>query len=214
MEGYISPLNKEEIFKIYDQMNKYVCLVDLDKYKGTGFFLNISFPMKNTIIPFLVTANHIINEDTIKENNAIVLSLLDKKESRKIDIKNRYIYTNREEDITLIEIKPSLDKINSFLDLDENVLSPNKEQMYYKLPVYILQYPAGKESQVSFGIIKNIDEQKILHNCWTSAGSAGGPILSMKSFKVIGLHLAAVMNKAYKIGNFLNNAIIEIQNKY
>ena len=214
MEGYISPLNKEEIFKIYDQMNKYVCLVDLDKYKGTGFFLNISFPMKNTIIPFLVTANHIINEDTIKENNAIVISLLDKKESRKIDIKNRYIYTNREEDITLIEIKPSLDKINSFLDLDENVLSPNKEQMYYKLPVYILQYPAGKESQVSFGIIKNIDEQKILHNCWTSAGSAGGPILSMKSFKVIGLHLAAVMNKAYKMGNFLNNAIIEIQNKY
>ena len=214
MEGYISPLNKEEIFKIYDQMNKYVCLVDLDKYKGTGFFLNISFPMKNTIIPFLVTANHIINEDTIKENNAIVLSLLDKKESRKIDIKNRYIYTNREEDITLIEIKPSLDKINSFLDLDENVLSPNKEQMYYKLPVYILQYPAGKESQVSFGIIKNIDEQKILHNCWTSAGSAGGPILSMKSFKVIGLHLAAMMNKAYKMGKFLNNAIIEIQNKY
>ena len=93
MEGYISPLNKEEIFKIYDQMNKYVCLVDLGKGKGTGFFLNISFPMKNTTIPFLVTANHVIDENTIKDNGAIVISLLDKKESRKIEIKNRtYIY--------------------------------------------------------------------------------------------------------------------------
>ena len=152
--------------------------------------------------------------NTIKDHGAIVISLLDKKESRKIEIKNRRIYTNREEDITLIEIKPSLDKINSFLDLDENVLSPNKEQIYYKLPVYILQYPTGKESQVSFGIIKQIEEQKILHNCWTSAGSAGGPILSMKSFKVIGLHLATVMHKAYKMGKFLNKAIIDIQNQF
>ena len=214
MEGCISPLNKEEIFTIYDQMNKYVCLVDLGKGKGTGFFLNISFPMKNTTIPFLVTANHVIDENTIKDNGAIVISLLDKKESRKIEIKNRRIYTNREEDITLIEIKPSLDKINSFLDLDENVLSPNKEQIYYKLPVYILQYPAGKESKVSFGIIKQIEEQEIFHDCWTSNGSTGGPILSMKSFKVIGLHLSALMPKGYKMGKFLNKAIIDIQNQF
>ena len=217
MEEGISPLNKEEIFRIYDQMNKCVCMVDLGKSQGTGFFLNILFPKKNTIIPFLVTANHIINEDTINEHKVIVLSILDKKEIRKIELKNRFIYTNREEDITLIEINPSFDHINSFLDLDENIASHNRGQIFYKLPVYLLQYPEGKESQVSFGNIIKIEEQTFMHNCWTSCGSAGGPIISMRSFKAIGLHFGVykpTKGKGYKIGNFLNKAIIEIQNKY
>ena len=217
MEEGISPLNKEEIFRILDQMNKCVCLVYLGECRGTGFFLNISFPKKNTIIPFLVTANHIINEDTINEHKVIVLSILDKKEIRKIELKNRFIYTNMEEDITLIEIKPSFDHINNFLDLDENILSNNRDQIFYKLPVYLLQYPGGIESQVSFGNIIKIKEQTILHNCWTDYGSAGGPIISKRSFKVIGLHVGRfnkMQGKGYKMGYFLNKAIIEIQNKY
>ena len=207
-------LNKEQLFKIYDQMGKYVCLIDHDNCKATGFFCNIPFKDKKQYLPVLVTCNYAINENMIKENNVICISIFDKKEIRNIELKNRLMYTNREYNVTLIEIKPNIDKICNFLELDENIFEENKENIYKMKSVYVLQYSKGECSSVSFGIILEIKNDMIYHNCWTFKGSAGGPLLSMDNLKVIGLHKGKCFNKSYKIGKLLDSPINEFQKSF
>ena len=207
------PLNKDEIFKIYEQMGKCVCFIDLKNGQGTGFFCNIPFNREKQYLPVLVTCNYIIDEKMLEENNIISISFFDKKEIRNIECKNRLIYTNREYDVTLIEIKPNIDKICNFLEIEENIFKEDKENIFIKKPVYLLHYPQNKSSSVSFGIIKNIQSNKIHYNCWTFNGSGGGPILSMETFKVIGIHEGSSKIYQYKIGKFLDIPINEFQQK-
>ena len=63
-----------------------------------------------------------------------------------------------------------------------------------------MHYPKGKLS-VSYGIMENIINSKnIYHYCNTEEGSSCGPILSLETYKVIGVHFG------YKnIGNFTKN---------
>ena len=206
-----SPLNKEQIFKIYEQMGKCVCLINVNGCQGTGFFCNIPFNEEKQLLPVLVTCNYIIDEEILKENNIISISFFDKKEIRNIECKNRLIYTNKEYDVTLIEIKPNIDKICNFLELDENIFKEDKENIFIKKSVYLLHYPQSKCSSVSFGIIKNIQDYKIHYNCVTFDGSGGGPILSMETFKVIGLHEGSARPFLYKNGKFLDNPINEFK---
>ena len=69
---------------------------------------------------------------------------------------------------------------------------------------------------VSFGNIKAIKENNIIHNCRTSGGSAGGPIISFLNHKVIGVHYGAFKDGSkdkikFKLGTLLSNAILEFQ---
>ena len=209
-----SPLNKEQILKIYEQMDKCVCVITLHNgMKGTGFFCFVPFKNERQYLPVLVTCCHIIDENTVKENNVISISFSDHKEIRNLEIKNRHIYTNRDYNVTIIEIKPILDKISNFLELDEKIFDEKKEIIFNKQSVYVLQYPKGQCSSVSFGIINNIKKNQIMHNCWTSEGSSGAPILCMQTFKVIGLHKGYLKEFRYKIGDFLDNPINEFQKK-
>ncbi len=205
------PLNRNEIFNIYEQMGKCVCLIELKNFQGTGFFCNIPFNKEKQYLPVLVTSNYIINEKVLEENNIISISFFDKKEIRNIECKNRLIYTNH--DVTLIEIKPNIDKICNFLEIEENIFKEDKENIFIKKSVYLLHYPQNKSSSVSFGIIKNIQYNKIHYNCWTLNGSGGGPILSMETFKVIGIHKGISIRSQYKIGIFLDNPLNEFQKK-
>jgi len=52
-----------------------------------------------------------------------------------------------------------------------------------------LHNPRGKLS-VSYGLIKKIDDNKevIEHYCNTEKGSSGSPIVSLETFKLIGIH--------------------------
>lgn len=78
------------------------------------FFCNI--PSKN--IKALITNNCVLNEEYIyKEKILFVLIAGEKKE---INLKiNRYKYTNRELNFTVLEILPE-DNIKYYLELDEN----------------------------------------------------------------------------------------------
>ena len=99
--------------------------------------------------------------------------------------KNRMKYTNKEYDITIIEIKPE-DNINNYLELDENIINDlvnniNKNKGYINKTIYIIQYPEG-ELSVSYGILDKIYEDKkynFNHKCSTKGGSSGSPILNI-----------------------------------
>ena len=112
-EKYPRPIYLEGIKKIKEQMKKSICKIFKNGGdKGTGFFCEI--PYQQGKIKVMITNNHIIDDKYIKENDKIEISLNDDKENKSIIINNkRKIYTNKEYDITIIEIKPRQDDINN-----------------------------------------------------------------------------------------------------
>ena len=84
-------------------MKKSICKIKNKKAKGTGFFCYIP----NYEIYLMITNNHIIDEEIIKENNSISVTLNNDQNNIYIRIDdNRKIYTNKEYDITIIEMRP------------------------------------------------------------------------------------------------------------
>jgi len=109
----------------------------------------------------------------------------------------------------MIEIKPDIDKINNFLEIDDKVL----EIECKKKSIYILHYPRDKRL-VSYGLMKDILNGKtISHYCNTEGGSSGSPILLLNSFKVIGVHFGGQKGEL-NYGTFIKYAINEFNKKY
>ena len=124
--------------------------------RGTGFFCKIPFPDNNNLLSTLITCNHILNEEYLKSNKNILIFTNNKNEKREICIEDRIIYTNKEYDITIIEIKSEKDHLYNFLELEE--FGKNLEG----LSIYLLQYAKGQNCFVSFGNIKAIKEKNII----------------------------------------------------
>ena len=77
---------------------------------------------------------------------------------------------------------------------------------------YIIIKPKNLFFSFSKGINK-INDYDIKHLCFTGPGSGGGPILSLSSNKVIGVHKAMIkkmVGDEYKIGTFLKYPLREI----
>ena len=197
------PVTIEGTKQILFQMKNCICQIDSKNGKGTGFFCKI--PIYNNFLPVLITNNHILNENDIEDNNTIKLCIYN--EIKKIEIDNeRKKYTNKELDITMIEIRPNKDGINNYLELDEKAINERKS-------IYILQYPKG-EVAVSYGLIKDIkDNINIFHYCNTEGGSSGSPILALDNSKVIGIHCSSSYNNSIKKGLVIKQAV-NLFNKY
>ena len=119
---YPVPITIECTNIILQQMKNCICKISNKKGRGTGFFCKI----KNEIV--MITNNHVLDEEIIKENNKIIVAINDDKEEIKINLENRKIYTNKEYDVTIIEIK---EKINNYLELDNNIFKENIN-IYYE----------------------------------------------------------------------------------
>jgi len=153
---------------------------------------------------FLITNNHILNEEDIKLNEIIKFEY--NNNIKRIKIKeNRKAYTNKELDYTCIEIFDE-DIIEEFLKIDKIII--NKSIEFYKNK-FILQYPKGNELTFSDGTILDIRNNIIIHNCSNYYGSSGSPIISRNSNNsVIGLHFGS--NDKYNLN--LSTSIISIFN--
>ena len=209
----IVTLNKTK--KIIEQMENCICKIYTKEGKeGTGFFCYLVDPInKDNKIPVLMTNNHIIGEDYFNENATIKLNINNGKFSKDIKLDSkRKKYTNKNYDVTIIEIMKGKDKIDSFLEIDDRIFQNDSYKIFDKSSTYIIQYPNKYEVAVSYGVIKSICEDnnynsKLLHYCLTNEGSSGSPILEIENNKVLGIHLGS-SNKNYNIGTFLKNPII------
>ena len=164
IDNYPRPISIEGTKKILKQMENNICKIyKNDGVKGTGFFYKIN--NNNIIIPVMMTNHHIINEEYLKWNKEIHITLNDDTEEKTIILNdNRKIYTNEEYDTTIIEIKPGKDKINDFMEIDEEIFK--KSNMFYdNKSIYIIQYPYSDKAQVSYGIINKIIDCNIKHFC-------------------------------------------------
>ena len=197
---------------ILKQMKNCICQIKIESFDyATGFFCYI--PYKNKKIPVLITCNHDINEKDIEEYDKIKLLFKDDNLVEIKDLKNnRRIYTNREYDITIIEIKKEDNIKNEFLELDDFYL---EEDFFIKKPIYTLQYIKKENPYVSFGILSSFEDfrknRRIRHTCSTSFGSSGSPILDLLNNKVIGIYTGSSKYK-YNVGTFLKYPIIDFIN--
>ena len=203
LKDYPQIVSLESTERIINQMKNNIFKVCLnDGTKGTGFFCKIPF-IKNQELKVLITNNHVINLEMEK----ITISINNNKEIKEIELNDRITYTNKEYDITIIEIKDK-DKINNYLELDENIMQKGANKLYINNTIYIIQYPGGQKLGVSYGILNRINKDKeynFNHLCCTEEGSSGSPIINLTSNKVIGIHKEAEKN--YNRGLFLNYAI-------
>ena len=156
----------------------------------------------------MITNNHVIGDDYINNNKTIKISLNNGKKI--IDIKldsSRKKYTNKEYDVTIIEIKKDDNiKDNSFLQIDENIFQENPIDFFAKKSIYIIQYPDYIEASVSYGILKRIKENNELeHYCITNKGSSGSPIINLENNKVLGVHKSSSVKSNFNLGIFLKN---------
>ena len=216
IENQPIPVSLKGIKDILYQMENCICKIYLkDGNKGTGFFCQI--PYLNNLLPVLITNNHILNENDIEDNNIIKLNINKEIKEIKMDnLRKRYTNSDKNIDITIIEIKINKDRINNYLELDEKGIYKNEKEIeleYRKKSIYILYYPSG-ELKVSYGLINNInDNKKISHYCRIEEGSSGSPILSLKTFKVIGIHYGSSQNNKMNSGIFIKYAI-DLFNEY
>ena len=220
LENYSNPIFIEGVENILEQMKKKICKVILkDGNKGTGFFCNMPFPDKDHLLPSFITNNHLINEKYLKEEKEIMVKLNNDKVIKIIKLEDKIKYTNKDYDITLIEIKKE-DEIDDFLEIDDNILN-DPGLGYIGNSIYLIHYPSypnGENVAVSFGVLKSIYENKkynFIHYCCTENGSTGSPILNSSKNKVIGIHIQnGKDNQNYNIGTFLYNFIKEFNNNY
>ena len=205
INDYPDILDLENIEKAVEQMKNNICRIHLlNGLKGTGFFCKIPFPDINKLLPVLITNNHIIDEDII--NNGKIINISINGMNKDIEIKNRIAYTNKDYDVSIIEIKVE-DNINDFLELDDSILNNNSNTPFVKSSIYLIQFPGNKEKPgVSFGVINSIDEINnyfFNHSSSTEEGSSGSPILNTNN-KVIGIHKGSMKRKNNNIGIFIN----------
>ena len=208
----VEPVSISATKIILNQMMFCICKIKINANYGTGFFCKISID-KNITKNFLMTNYHILDEKYSKKNKKINLLLNDEKEIKTIDLKiQRNVYYNKENDITLIELKDN-DNINNFLELDDKLFRNNHEIIYENKSLYILQYPLGKNAAVSYGLLTSIDKFEIKHKCSTENGSSGSPILNLETNKVIGIHKEGSINFEFNKGTYLKNILIDFIQK-
>ena len=208
MKYYKFPITKEKNNKISDQMEKSICKIKIKDLQITGFFCNI--PYQNTFIKVLITSSNVVDENILKEHKIINVTINDDKEFKNIEIKeNKNIYTSTKYNTTIIEIIPAIDKIDNFLELDDNIFNDSSTNISNE-NIYIIHYPKYNNDQkaaVSYGLLEQINDYNIKFYCFTSEGSQGSPILRISNNKVIGIYKEN--NNNFNTGIFLKNCIKE-----
>ena len=208
--GEVYPLSMDQNKKILSQLATKICKIHMtNEKKATGFLCRI--PVKCGLLPVLMTCNHVLSQNDLITNKSIIISFSDDK-IQKIELdKFRIVFTDEKLDVSIIEIKPEIDGIYYFLDIDNYIFDNNYNQLCKKRPAYILQYPKGLQPSFSIGIIKEILDININHTCNTDFGSSGSPILILSNNKVIGIHKLRTKFK-FNQGTFLK-FVIEQFNK-
>ena len=63
-----------------------------------------SKPVIGKLIPVFITANHVIDEDYLAKNTEIKINTNKDKAPKTIQLKNKFIFTDKDYDVTMIEI--------------------------------------------------------------------------------------------------------------
>ena len=188
------------------QMENCICKIKIENNETIGFFCVL--PLKKMFLRVLITNNLIINEETLIKKE-LLIEFPNEKEIKKIALKNRKKYTNKEYNTTIIEIKEE-DKKNKFLELDEDLVEMINEKkdaeniyekLYHCLPDMSM-YTINKQIEVfslTFSICLCFSDEKkykFVINSNKNLMTIGAPIFNLNN-KLIGV--LNYFNKSYNI---------------
>lgn len=214
--GFNVPINADDITIIKKKLNT-ICIISVEKARGTGFFCKIyvNFKLKNA----LFTNNHILGENLIKIGNKI--NIIYNESYKQIEItKNRFICTNPELDYTCIEILPE-DGFHNFLQVEREINTPNPFKTYKNDKLVILQNPHMNSPDFEFGKIKKFSKKDnlIYYSIPTLPGSSGSPVLCFnRNLNIIAIHCGSPNDENLKlecnVGIFFKTILDDIEMQY
>ena len=133
MEKYPKPISICKTKKILEQMEKSIYKIHYEKGKySIGFFCYIKSENKN--IPVLITDKIILKD---RNQKSIIISINNKNKNIEFgDI----IFTNKNYNFAIIEVKEKMINDLYFLDLDDNLYEEDSEIHYYLETIYIIHF--------------------------------------------------------------------------
>ena len=206
-------LNIEEKETIYKKIKNSICKIIINEIEvGYGFFCKICHREKSNILPFLITNYSILSLEYIKTNLNLKISLNEGNEIKTLSLNDsRIYYTNKDLNITIIEIKPDIDELNSFLEIDENIFGENIGETYKNKNIYIIEKPHFKRDFISISQLQNINNNTIEFLVQTAFGCRGTPIFNLDNNKIIGINMNE--NPKENNNNYCMRNIIDEFNK-
>ena len=210
-----------EYYPEQNTKSKPISLKNMEKYlkktnatcklitgKGTGFFCELQ--LQNNTMKVLLTCNHVLTENLIKNNSTITFKHQDTIKNLKINEK-RFVCTNEELDYTCIQILNE-DKLSDYFEIDTDI-NKNPNEIYYNELFAIYQCPEGNDVSLSEGKIEEFKSDGVIwHNISTDKGSSGGPLILSKNLKVVGIHRGELKNELNN-AIFINNILGDINQK-
>ena len=194
MEEYPKPVTKRCTQNILNQMNSTF----YDINQNIGFFCNIKYQNKKIQVLMI---NNYLNDEEIEFLNNILIN------NETIELEN-IIYKSIEYNITIIKIKNN-NNLN-YIEIDDKLYENESEMNYNKDSIYILQYNNMNDILVSYGLMKEINKNKIIYT--GNINSKYSLIFNLSNNKLIGIYNN--QSKYYNNGIFLKYIIKEYENKY
>ena len=196
-------MNIEERELIYKNIKNSICKIIInDNQEGYGFFCKIINREKSNLVPVLITNYSTLSLEYIKTNVTLKILLNEGQEIKYISLDEARInYTNEDINITIIEIKPKIDEINSFLEIDENLYENiNLNEIFNNKNIYIIERPHFKRDFISITQLQNINNNTLEYMVKTAFGCLGTPIFNLENHKIIGIHMNEIQSeKNYNI---------------
>ena len=213
--GHSEPISFKKLEDLKQKSENSTCIIKYIANIGTGFFFK--YNIRNSNRYFLITNEHILNNNSLDKKNTEIIIIYKKKEE-KIKLDNtRLKFSNKQFDYSIIEIlktdvifKKIKDK--DYFEIDNYIMDIEAQKGYLNQDICIVQYPYGKELCFAQGRINRFNNYKIEHTVSTKNGSSGSPILIQNSFKVIGLHKGGIKNKDENIGIFFKDILTDFKN--
>ena len=192
MEDQPSSVTKKCHETISKQMNNSFVILN---QKDFGIFIHINHENKD--IYALLINNYIKNEDykdtkNIKINN----------KNEKIELED-IIYKNNNDNISIIKLKQKNDNIN-YIEIDNKL----NEETINKESIYIIQYKDINDILISYGLIKEINNNKIRYTGNINSYYELSAIFNLSNNKLIGIYNN---NKKYfKEGIYLKKILLNL----
>jgi len=190
--------------KAYDELlnisKKSICLIKAEVKGGTGFLIKLFISSIKKTLYGLITNNHVISSDFIKNNRSFSISLNQcSEDSNSVDSilydisldGDYFIFTSELIDITFIQLPDEYSKNPDFAFLDPCYDSCDENEL-----IYVFQYPKTIFSFAA-GYIESSSGFNYFHKASTDSGSSGAPLIN-KNMKVIGVHKAGLTSKEIK----------------
>ena len=210
----VDPIPIDKLKELIEIAQNAICKIKYFQKRATGFFFQQNIPnIKYNKRYFLMTNNHVLNADSINNNDQILIEY--KKKERYIPLNNRIKYTNKILDFTIIEILPEdsiSSEIKSFFKIDEDIMNNNNKSNYLEQDICIFQHPKGGNLSYAHGKIKSINDDQIEYLVSTNNGSSGSPILLLNKIKIIGIHFGYYEGEEYNRATFMKNILDDINN--